>query len=121
MRLALSSAGAGVAVQFDAKVFALLVGHHREVERHGGHTQWHQRAGDAVLDLVAQRATCNGERNQHGDRTIGAHFDIANHAEIDNGTMQFRILNRAQRFDDLFGCGHGRSRREGLSTAITTT
>ena len=56
---------AGGAVQLDAQLLTFLVGHHGEVEGDVAHTvDRGQRAADAVLDLVAQGAPGDRQRDQ---------------------------------------------------------
>ena len=62
-----------------------------------------------VVDLVAQRAAGDGERDLHRDVAVDDR-DVADHAEIDDAAVQLGILDRPQGLDDLFGGDwHGRS------------
>ena len=92
-----------------AHLGALLVGHHREVEREAGDAgECGDRAADPVLDLVAQRATGHGERDLHADHAVVADLHDAHHAEVDDAAVQFGVFHGAQGVDDLLvgGCGH---------------
>ncbi len=62
------------------------------------------------MDLVLQRTAGNGERDEHADDAVAADVDVAEHAEIDDRTVQFGVLDRPECLDDLrFGDGDGHS------------
>ncbi len=100
--LSMAGGGAGRAVQLDPQVFALLVGHHREVELDvGDAVECGERAAHPILDLTAQRASGDGE----GDQDVGGAGVVelrpSEHPEIDDRAVELRILDRSQRFDEL--------------------
>ncbi len=69
-----------------------------------------RRVGHTLADLVLQRTAGNGERDEHTDHAVGPDVDAAEHAEIDDRTVQFRVLDRPQCVDDLrFRDGDGHS------------
>ena len=123
VRVAVAGGRAGVAVQRLAQVLALAVGHHGElevdrvdaVELRGG-------VGHAPLDLVLQRAAGNGERDEDADDAVAADVDVADHVEVDDRTVEFGILDRSERLDDVgFGDGGGHSSSVATAVRICTT
>ena len=92
-----------VALQPDAQLLALVVGHHREVELDARDAR---RAGAAAAstrdcDLVAQRAAGDGEGDEHRHGAVGPPFGAADHAEVDDRAVQLGVLDRPQRVDEL--------------------
>jgi len=71
----------------------------------------HQRldgALHAIRDLVAQRAAGDGERDEDLGATVVGDVHRAQHADVDDGAVEFWIFDRTQGFDDLLACdGHG--------------
>ena len=67
--------------------------------------------GHALGDLVAQRAAGDGERDEDADDAVAVGSAAAQHAEVDDRTVQLGVLDRSQGFDDLgFGDGGGHGR-----------
>ena len=66
-----------------------------------------ERAGDAALDLVAERAPGDGEGDLEGDRVaVDAH--VADHVEVDDRAVELGILDGSKGGDDVVdGDGHG--------------
>ena len=94
--------GGGVAVEPAAQVLPLVVGHDREVDGHAGDVGEGEHGGvDPVGDLVAQRASGDGEGDEDLDRAVVGHLDVAHHAQIDDRAVQLGILHRTQGVDDL--------------------
>ena len=58
-------------------------------------------AGDAVGDLVAQRTAGDGERHEDLGGAVAVELGLPEHAEIDDRAVQFGVLDRPQRFDEL--------------------
>ena len=119
--LALAGAGSGVAVHHHPHGFALLVGHHREVERDVASTPG-SGATAAVTRLVislrsGQPATVRAIWTATTPSSSNA--TRADHAEIDDRTPQLGILHGAEGLDDLLirGCRHGGSFVEGVLRA----
>jgi hypothetical protein len=102
VRLALTGRRTRIAVQPLAQLLAVAVGHHRELEVDVGHSgEWFDGAVDTSLDLVAQRAPGDGEGDEDPDTAVVAHVDVAQHPEVDDGSVQLRVLDRTERIDDL--------------------
>ena len=55
----------------------------------------------AVLDLVAQRAAGDGERDEDVGGAVGVDLGLTQHAEVDDRAMQLRILDGPQCLDEL--------------------
>ena len=114
MALCLAAAGGclRITVQHLANVRALLISHHTKVEADRCTiSKRGECIGDKTLNLVTHRATSNGERD--GERNaLARNSHIAHHVEIDNGTVQFGVLDGAKGLDDLFNScsGHAGSR-----------
>ncbi len=102
VRLALSGRRARIAVQPLAKLLAVGVGHHGELEIDAGHAvERGDGLGDASRDLVAQRASGDREGDQDPDPAVVVQVDVAEHPEIDDRSVQLRVLDRTERIDDL--------------------
>ena len=100
--LAVAGRRAGRAVQLDAQLLALLVGHHRELEVDVvTPSSVRERAADPVLDLVAQRAAGDGEGDEDVGRAVGVEFGSAQHAEVDDRAVQLGIFDRPECLDEL--------------------
>ena len=87
----------------------LLVGHDRKVERDRRDAiEFGHRGGNPSLDLVAQRATGDGEGDLHRHRRA---LDVhpLHHAEVNDAAVQLGIFDGAQRVDDG-ALGHGHER-----------
>ena len=94
VRLSLTRRRAGIAVQPLAQLFAVGVGHHRELEFDAGHAvERCDGVGDATLDLVAQRASGHREGDEDPDAAVVAHVDVAQHPEVDDRSVQLRVLD----------------------------
>ena len=109
-----------IAVEHLANIGALLVGHHTKIETdRSSISKWCKRVGDKTLNLITHGATSDGEGDGERD-ALRRNSDIADHVEIDNGTVEFGVLNGAKRLDDLFNgcCGHGDSKGGISTTAI---
>ena len=108
--LGVASGRCGVAVEHLAELFAFVIGHHRELECDAGDTiDVGHRAADPVLDLVAQGASGDGQRNGDVGGAVVGEFGAAEHAEIDDRTVKLRILDGAEGVDQLgvHLLGHG--------------
>ena len=53
------------------------------------------------VDLVAQRASGDREGDQDPDPAVVVQVDVAEHPEIDDRSVQLRVLDRTERIDDL--------------------
>ena len=99
------------AVEGLAELGAIVVAHHGELEVDRlDAVELCSGLGDASLDLALERAPGDGQRDQDPDDTVLAHRDAAEHAEVDDRSVEFGILHRAECLDDLlFGHdgGHG--------------
>ena len=91
----------GRPVQLFAQGGTLVIGHDPKVKLHIAHTgQGANRAVDAILYFVAQRATSNGEGDCEGnDTVVDAH--VAHHVEINNRPMQLGVLHWPQGLNHL--------------------
>jgi hypothetical protein len=97
-----SRRGGGVAVEAAAQGLSLVVGHHGEVHRHAGDAVDREHGGvDPMGDLVAQRAAGDREGDEDLDRAVVGDLDLAHHVQVDDRSVQFRVLHRAQGLDDL--------------------
>jgi len=86
----------------------LLVGHHGEVESDRLHAQGLEGGTDTRLDLGAQRAPDDREGDGETDPSVGADNDVAHHPELDDRTVQLRVLDGLERVDHLVTSGgHG--------------
>ena len=102
VRLALSGRRSRIAVQTLTKLLAVGVGHHGELEIDAGHAvERSDRLRDASRDLVAQRASGDREGDQDPDPAVVVQVDVAEHPEIDDRSVQLRVLDRTERIDDL--------------------
>ena len=102
VRLSLSRRRAWIAVQALAQLFAVGVGHHREIEFDVGHAvERCDGVGDATLDLVAQRASGHREGDEDPDAAVVAQVDVAQHPEVDDRSVQLRVFDGTKRIDDL--------------------
>ena len=90
------------ALKFGAQCLALLIGHHRELEvDRGDPVERHDRVVHAVLDLVAQWASGDGQGDEDRHRAVGSRLGAPDHVEVDDRAVQLGILHRTQRLDDL--------------------
>ncbi len=100
---AVAGGGAGIAVERAPELLAIVVGHHGELELDRLDTvELRGGVGDPTLDLALQRAAGNGQRDEHPDDTVVADLDAAQHAELDDGAVELRVLDGSEGFDDLF-------------------
>ena len=93
---------AGIAVQALAELLAVVVGHHGELEVDASDpVERCDGVGDASCDLVAQRAAGDGEGDQDPDPPVVAEVDVAQHPEVDDRSVQLRVLDGPESVDDL--------------------
>lgn len=86
----------GVTVNGSSNGLALIVGHHRELNRHGPDAiERFYSSGNTMFDLVTQRTTHDGQSDLYADLAIRSDAYPADHPEVDDGSTKLRILNRA--------------------------
>jgi hypothetical protein len=83
---------------------SLVVSHDSEIQTNVAHTRKGTKSSvHPLLNLVAQGATSDGERN--GQRNDAAIDDnITHHSEIDDRAMQFGVVHWSQRINHA-ACG----------------
>jgi hypothetical protein len=91
-----------VAIQHLANCSALVVVHHSEIEYNIGYAiKCTQCAVNAILNLGAQRAAGNGEHDSEPNNALLVDDNIANHAQVHDGTVQLWVLYGTECVDEL--------------------
>ena len=102
VRLTLAGRRARITVQPLAQLLAVVIGHHGELEVDASDAvEWRDGVGDASCDLVAQRAAGDGEGDEDPDSSVVVQVDVAEHPEVDDRSVQLRVLDGTERIDDL--------------------
>jgi hypothetical protein len=81
---------------------AFVIVHHTEIEGNISNTiKSAQSAVYAILDFGAQRTTGNGEHDSEPNNALLVDDDIANHAQVHDGTVQLWVLYGTECVDEL--------------------
>ena len=91
-----------VAIEHLTNCCAFVIVHYAEIEGNIGNTvKSAQCAVDAILDFGAQRTTGNGEHDSKPNNALLVDDDIANHAQVHDGTVQLWVLYGTECVDEL--------------------
>jgi hypothetical protein len=98
--------GAALGPQVGGQVLALLVGHGAEGDLHvADAAELHDRRADVALDAVLQRAAGDGQLHPDADDVV-LDDDLLDHAELGDGLVDLRVLDRCKDLEDLLLRGH---------------
>ena len=91
-----------VAIEHLTNCGAFVIVHHTKIESNIGNTvECTQCAVDAILNFGAQRAAGNGKHDSEPNNALLVDDDIANHAQVHDGTVQLWVLYGTECVDEL--------------------